>query len=1227
MAFSNGAETIEIRVQVDNTGAVKLLGQTEEKIGDVGKAAKKTSTATDEFFTSFVKGATTAIGSAFTFQKAIEGIKLGSEIDDISQAFNNIAAQAGVLSNVLLSDLKRATAGTISDFDLMKEANQSMLAGLDPTKFASTAEQVRKLGEAMGVDLKEGIDIVNQALITGNDRALKMRLGLNVDLEASERLLKEAYGNTNIQLSEAARLGSAQIAILSALEQKTSGIAAVTDDAADLISQMGVSIENARNRALEKIATDQILIETLTSLKSGIENIDWGGFITGATNAATAVINFAEKGILTLAEALENLRRASTAEQSGFLYWQKDFKSVGTEIEDFNKKMLDVVDLLSKDTPQSTEKAREAFVNLGAELSKLAPVVGLQLKKSFDELAKNFPEVAKKGNDVANSNKNQSDKAAQLRAELEKLQKALGSSGIANAQEIAKKATEAHTKAIIEADAHVQQYQKHLEELANRSPTELMGEQMSGIMSDVFGGTLGLSDEATAQLAMSLGDAVFSGIQNGLTRESLVGIAGDAGNALGMAFGIPFAGQIASFYAEALSKIGTNSKDSLVGIVDTMFPGLGTIAGEVFGDAFGDSAGTKTKKELDKIFADAFKDLTFSGNQDPTQGLFASLTQEAQAQFTALGDTITQALGFGIDSGVNLGVVLANNNITLAEMGQVLSDLGLSFDELSATMVQAFYNGELSALDLQNRLEELYGIINGSTAFANLGEAVNAAFNSDGRQLLGALKAIGAQAQSTGVTLGQMPDILQNKFGVAADRVQQLMAAMAAAGIKSVADLANAANPVLIALAANVQQASQGITPDNTAVTTARSTPSGTSGTSGSSGNTGSSSSTRTPTQHSTRTSSRPRGETPEQKAAKARAEILKIFNQVTNSQVGKDLDAKIQVGLINDQQYADAINKLVSQATQLQKKVDKEQKDYLDAVRKKGENPLKEIKELKEFEKAKQELDKLLGKAEEKFFLGNRPLIDFMKQFRGQTELLNIAAQAAGVSFQKIQQNAENAFLSGKQSFAEAKKAIDELTGGKDAKAQFDKFRGLGTKGGALSIDAFKDIGKAIQNAGGTDLNSLSEFLLGQGADRSQVQQFFIALQNSGIDSLDAIANASTETVITVGNQLQDLKFPFSETSNYAQGILDQLDQIRNSDVKAKINLSVDISDEDRQLLLGYGLIKPGDIGTNTTASIPYTDTSLGIKEQKALAKYNKLIKQGKLKEAQKFKDKSPYV
>jgi vacuolar-type H+-ATPase subunit I/STV1 len=1178
MAFSTTGDQIQILVEVDNSQGVKKLNDTEKAINQVGKETKEL----EKGLSGLQKGLLAvgaAAATAFTLDKLFDAIRQGSQVDDLTNSFERLASQAGTSAEALRRDLSQAVGGTISNMEIMRRSNELMIAGLNPSTFDEMAQAARSLADATGRELAPTLDQVSDALIRGNDRGLKA-LGVQVDLKQAQEDFARSIGTTADKLNEAGQIESARIAMLEALKQKTQELGVVTNDSADNLDVMSVTMQNVGAEVSKAIATNPELNRLLAELAAILQQIDFSGVISGLSQFTSGILTAGEKtadfvnwltepeglidGLNVLKYRLQGLPQdvaEYAAAQERFLRSTQESKKateeLSNEVTDLGKIGINkATQEFSKYIKPATQSA-EATKKLADEIKKLNSIAGI--KKVADDIGAIYTNAKKLGIPIDQATK----EVTELIAEFKKL----GGTGVSAIQAI---------------DAALLENQRQLEE--NAAKMAELDQELAG-SNDFFGLTSKMSDEAT-KAAKAVADAMARSLAAALTggsaREevdaSIQQLGGDLGEQLG--------GEIGGSLGRVLGEF------------------LGDKLGDVISSFGEDSAGTKARKALDKFFADAFKDLQFSGNQDPTQGLFAGLTEQAKAQFNTLGDTIAQTLGVGTDSGVNLGVVLANNNVTLAEMGTILDELGLSFEQLSATMYQAFYEGELSALDLQNKLEEIYGIVSYTDAFENLGDAVREALNADGRALLGSLRAIGAEAQQLGIsTLPQLANVLVSKFGLAADQVNAIIASMSAAGVSAVQDLVNASNNTLIAISANIQQVKNGETPNNTPVNV----PKSSSSSGGSRASSGGS---------STRTKRDP--------AEDARREIERLYQLVDRSDAAKELQKKIADGLINDQQYAEGINTLMKQAGDLQKKVNKEQKEFLEAQRK---NSKDKVKELKEFEKAKEDLEKLLNRGSSSsngndLFSINSPLLSFIKEFRGQTELLNIAAQSAGVSFQQIQANAERAFLAGKQTFAEAKNAIDELTGGKDAKKQLDKFRDLGTKGGALSVEAFRNIGKSIQNIGGTSIDNLSEYLLGQGANREEVQKFFIAMQNSGINSLDQIANASTETVITIGNQLQDLKFPFKETQSETQSILDKLDQIRNSDVKAKINLSVDISDEDRALLLGYGIIKPGDIKDGeVTASVPYNETSLGLTKESVRKKYRELLKSGKTQKAAKYK------
>jgi len=1229
MGFSNGQDKIEIIVEVDSKGAAKILGEVGKQVEGVGESSKQASEGLTGFQKSLIASVTaaaTAVISFKTVQGIISTISRGSQVDDVTQSFSKLSAQAGATSSVLISKLQTATAGTISNFDLMKQANELLLAGIKPEIYDQLAQSARALSEVTGGELKDSFATISDSLLRGNDRALKA-IGIHVDLTKAQEDFAKSIGVTSDRLNEAGQIEANRIAIQQALIDKNKELGKVEDDAGDRVQRLSAGFENLKDSFASSLAQNQNVNDSLDEFKKILDQVNVpefassiGALAKAFSDLASVAIPFATKSLTDFANGVKivqlGLKEGITFGDATAIVQVQNNTEALKKLNDAGKalKELGPVDkfLVSKEDIEAESKAIEKLkIAIAAGGDQAKQTYGPDLKKAEDNLKGWSEKLKPAAEDVKkfiNTIKNSGD---QLKTGIEGLQEfdskvkqliSSQKSGIITLAQYDKamstlmsaeqKAGQSavdlnriigleQAAAFKDADAQVEEYKKHLAEVASESPADKLKQNFTEALNSVFGGdvagSLGMSAGGLEQLGLGIGDAVANGLENGFNRDTIKDAASSAGAAVGAEFGIPFCDVFARMVADSLSNIGVSLSKSISGLLTLSGPigaSFDVLSGGMIDSVFGDSAKDKARKQADAFFADVFKDLTFSGNQDPLSGVFSTMSADAQAQFTVIGDALTTALKLPTDQGLNLGVVLANNNITLSEMSAIIEATGQSFDTLSQSMYQAFFDGQLSVLDLQNQLEQLMGIIDGSSAFDNLGAAVRAALSADGRQLLGAIKSIGIEAEQTGITLGQMPDILVNKFGIAANQVQQIMAAMTAAGIKSVSELANASQSVLTAVGANIAQAKDGVAPDNVAVIKTQ------AATSGSGGSRGGSSAPR-------QTSSRPRTDPND----KIRASILAEFNKVQNSGAVKDLDALVASNQISDLEYAKRFQAIVDQDRALETKITDAQKKYAEDVRKGSRARFDDLTKLN---KLKDDLAKSLASTATKDTPLSR-LDEFAKKFAGNIDLIQRAAKALNVSFRDMKQQALDAFLAGSKTFAQAQDQIDEASGGKDVKKNLDKFRNLGANGGAYSVTALQNIAKAALNTGATSIDNLAQQLLGGGADTGQVQELMIAFQNSGVNSLDQIANAGTDLVVKIGSQLQDLKFPFAETTSSIRDELLSLDKLIQESRKVVVDADVIISPDLRAILELAG--KPVPSSNSVDSGSAYKEGSPGVK------------------------------
>jgi hypothetical protein len=1153
-------EKIEIKLTVNDKQAIESLKKVEGQVDSLQDATEQAGNTSTDFFIGVAKGAATAVAAYATLKTAINAVEIGSQIADVNNAFDRLTKQIGVSADELKTRFSDALGGTLTAFDATRKANELLVAGINPDKFDELAQTARALADTLGIDTAQALDQVSDSLLRGNDRALKA-IGVHVDLQKAQQEYAKALGTTADKLDETQKLEASRVAIIAQMETQLTRLGAVENDAADNLAKISNNLKNVRDDMLEVIANSK----TLNTVLEYLANIKLDTLKQEVNNIAlgfTTLFNVIQTGSWT----------------TGYFKTMADLMAEQrVQQEKLAKANVAITD---------TEKKHESALNdlLDTTVEKIAK--DKESQKTVDAMTKMYGT-----NTVATGGNSKAVKE------------------LAKSYELAESHVEKFRQAQEKELATLREAQGEYEELM-RDKAKAMTDA-APVLGSVFNG-LGIDSNSLSQsIAGSLESALAEGISLALSgvgnSEDYRATATQLGGEIGTAIGGPVIGAFAEQLTNDIVNIGNSSRETFRGVASAMFgPMGGALADGLFGDSFADSAGTALKKSLDKIFTDVGYDFTFSGNQDLTKGLFAGLGAQAQEQFSIAGDALTTFLGGSTDLGVNLGTVFANNNVHLAELSSIIESVGGSFEGLAATMYETFYDGELSVLQLQDRLEELYGIIDGSNTFQNLGDAARSALTEDGRVLLAAIKAIGKEAEQLGIsTFPQMASVLVNQFGLAADQVQAILASISAAGVNSINALANAGQNVTTAIGANLEQVAAGQTPNNTPVAqpvqqAARSS--------------GSSSPSR---------SSTPARKT-ENKAAAARRELASLFNKVQSSGRGRELEKQVSDGIITDGAYVTALQGMVDELKPLLKQLDSEEKQYLDAL-KKGKDKTKIEKELSDFVKLEKKVaDLLSGSTKAVKASINSEFLDYVNKFGDSLGGLEIAAKNAGIAFESMEEKAFNAFLSGSKTFAEAKKELEDARGGVSGKQgavgeALSKYIEAGTSGGVFSLKALQGIAGEARELGATTLDNLSEALLSQGIDRDVVQKLFIGFQNAGVDSLEAIEGAGAELGINLGAILQDLQFPFKETSSTIRDMARELAQIPSSK-KVEVELSAIVDPKTREILDKLGLLPEG-FGTPDVTSPSYDDTSLGLTKKSVRAEYRRLKSIGKLTKAANYK------
>ena len=124
-------------------------------------------------------------------------LNIAGETKAVESAFNNLGKKVDGFSNKTLGNLSKAVKGTVSNLELMQQANNAMILGVvkseeDMTDLVSVA---KKLANAVGKDASYGVE----SLVTGMGRQSKLmldNLGILIDTDQAYLDFAEANNTT-----------------------------------------------------------------------------------------------------------------------------------------------------------------------------------------------------------------------------------------------------------------------------------------------------------------------------------------------------------------------------------------------------------------------------------------------------------------------------------------------------------------------------------------------------------------------------------------------------------------------------------------------------------------------------------------------------------------------------------------------------------------------------------------------------------------------------------------------------------------------------------------------------------------------------------------------------------------------------------------------------------------------------------------------------------------------
>lgn len=169
----------------------------------------------------------------------------GIQLNAVQSSFERLAVGTKQSSVEMLSSMKTASRGMVSEFDLMKAANKAMLLGLPVTsaEMGTLSKAAVTLGRAMGQDATKSVDDLITALGRSSPMILD-NLGITVKVGEANEIYAAKLKKTVEQLTDAEKKTAFYEEAMRRANEKTKELGESTKTLGEMLQTAWVSVGN-----------------------------------------------------------------------------------------------------------------------------------------------------------------------------------------------------------------------------------------------------------------------------------------------------------------------------------------------------------------------------------------------------------------------------------------------------------------------------------------------------------------------------------------------------------------------------------------------------------------------------------------------------------------------------------------------------------------------------------------------------------------------------------------------------------------------------------------------------------------------------------------------------------------------------------------------------------------------------------------------------------------------
>jgi hypothetical protein len=194
----------------------------------------------------------------------------GGKVLNIQRSFAKATGQ----SQMAIRELRDATEGLISDYDLMQGMNRALALGAanNAKQFGELSRTAITLGRALGVDATFAMESLSLG-IGRQSRLILDNLGLIVSVEKANRDYAATLRKTVAELTEAEKKEAFRTAAMEAARIKIDQLGGIQETNADVVTRLKVAYQNFRDELGMMVAASPAVSAFFTGLTTAAQDL------------------------------------------------------------------------------------------------------------------------------------------------------------------------------------------------------------------------------------------------------------------------------------------------------------------------------------------------------------------------------------------------------------------------------------------------------------------------------------------------------------------------------------------------------------------------------------------------------------------------------------------------------------------------------------------------------------------------------------------------------------------------------------------------------------------------------------------------------------------------------------------------------------------------------------------------------------------------------------------